>query len=413
MARGRVSGKQKQAERARKRAKALTTTSSPLPVAKGAGPSPGKSGAGKPAKSLQLAGGGATSPGLSGAALYGRYALAWIIGAAGALFFVTTNLPLPWFLGALTACLIASVAGAPIERPRPLAIPMRCVLGVAIGSAFSPALFDRMGSMAWSLAILVPFMLFVIALGMLFYERFAKLDRPTAFFAAVPGGLTDMTTMAEDAGANPRSVILIQASRILVIVFALPLWLKWHDGLAVGQVFASRIRIWELNPLDAAVMLAMGAGGWLAARWLGLAGAPIVGPMLVSGIAHALGFTFAKVPLEVLIVAQISVGVLLGCQFRGLTLKEFTSTMVWGIAYAIVLLAITGGVTHYVALWTGANPIAALLGYAPGGQTELNLLAYILNLDVAYVAMHHLVRLGIVILGAQIVFKSQKGWRKG
>ncbi len=342
----------------------------------------------------------------------GRYALAWLIGAAGACSFVYFNLPLPWFLGALTFCLVASVAAAPIERPKPLAIPMRAVLGVAIGSAFSPALLGRMDSMAWSLALLIPFMLFVIAMGMVFYERFAKLDRATAFFAAVPGGLTDMTTMAEDAGAKPRSVILIQASRILVIVFALPLWLQWHDGLAVGQAFASRIRIWEVAPLDAAVMIAMGLGGWLGARWLGLAGAPIVGPMLVSGFAHAFGFTFAKVPLEVLVVAQISVGVLLGCQFRGLTLKEFTSTMVWGIAYAIVLLVITALAAHWIAKWTGFDPVSVLLAFAPGGQTELNLLAYVLGLDVAYIALHHLMRLGIVILGAQIVFKSQKGWRK-
>lgn len=347
-------------------------------------------------------------------ARYGRYALALLIGAAGSVFFVQYNFPLPWFLGALTFTLIASVAALPVERPKPLAIPMRCVLGVAIGSAFTPALLSRMGSMAWSLAALVPFMLFVIGMGMLFYEKFAKLDRPTAFFAAVPGGLTDMTTMAEEAGAKPRSVILIQASRILVIVFALPLWLQWHDGLAVGaQAFASRIRIWEVSPLDALVMIAMGVGGWLGARRIGLAGAPIVGPMLVSGIAHAFGFTFAKVPLEVLVIAQISVGVLLGCQFRGLTLQEFTSTMVWGIAYAVVLLVVTAATAHYVAKWTGFDPVSVLLGFAPGGQTELNLLAFVLGLDVAYVAMHHLMRLAIVILGAQIVFKSQAGWRKG
>lgn len=327
--------------------------------------------------------------------------------------FVWAKLPLPWFLGALTFCLIASVAAAPIERPRPLAIPMRCVLGVAIGSAFTPALLDRMGSMAWSLLLLVPYMLFVIALGMVFYERFAKLDRPTAFFSAVPGGLTDMTTMAEDAGAKPRSVILIQASRILVIVFALPLWLQWHDGLSVNQaVAASRAHIWEVDPRDALVMVAMGLFGWLGARRLGLAGAPIVGPMLVSGTAHAFGWTFSAVPVEVLVIAQISVGVLLGCQFRGLTLREFTSTMVWGIAYAAGLLVITAVVAHYVARWTGFDPVSVLLAFAPGGQTELNLLTYVLGLDVAYVALHHLMRLGIVILGAQLVFKAQKGWRK-
>lgn len=340
------------------------------------------------------------------------YALALAFGATGSVVFVKFQLPLPWFLGALTACLVASVAGAPIARPSALSIPMRCVLGVAIGTAFSPALLQRLGSMTSSLLFLIPFMLSVILIGMMFYERVAKLDRATAFFAAVPGGLTDMTTMAEDAGANARTVILVQATRILLIVFTLPLWLQWHDGLAVGRTAASRIHIWEISPLDAVVMCAMGLGGWLTARRLGLAGAPIVGPMIVSGLAHAFGLTFAKMPLEVLVVAQISVGALLGCQFRGLTLKELTGTVTWGIGNAVVLILYTAFVAHWVAKWTGFDPVSVLLAYAPGGQTELNLLTYVLGLDVAFVAMHHLSRLGIVILGAQIVFKTQKGWRK-
>lgn len=337
----------------------------------------------------------------------GGYALAWIVGATGSVLFVWLNLPLPWFLGALTACLIASVADLPVKRPRPIAIPMRAILGVAIGSAFTPALLGRAGQMGWSLLLLIPFMLFVIGLGMVVYERLGGFDRATAFFSAVPGGLTDMTTMAEESGANSRAVILVQASRILVIVFALPLWLQWHDGLSVAQAVASRARIWEIAPLDGLVMFAMGIGGWLAARWMGLAGAPIVGPMLVSGFAHALGLTSARMPLEVLVVAQISVGALLGCQFRGLTLRELTSMVLWGVAYAIVLLVLTAVAAHFVSTWTGFDPVSVLLAFAPGGQTELNLLGFVLGLDVAYIALHHLVRLGVVILGAQLVFKTQ------
>jgi len=338
------------------------------------------------------------------------YAAAWLIGAAGAVLFVTLNLPLPWFLGALTACLVASVANLPIRRPRPLAIPMRAVLGVAIGTAFSPALFTRLDGMLGSLLLLIPFMMAVIGLGLVFYTRVAGFGLATAFFSAVPGGLTDMTAMAEDAGANQRAVVLVQASRILVIVFALPLWLQWHDGLAVTRAVVTRLHLWELSFLDGVVMIAMGWGGWWGARRLGLAGAPIVGPMLVSGIAHALGLTAAKMPLEVLVVAQISVGSMLGAQFRGLTLREFTGTMIWGIAYAVVLLVFTAFVAQWVSRWTGFDPVTVLLGYAPGGQTELNLLTYVLGLDVAYVALHHLMRLAIVILGAQVVFKTT--WRK-
>ncbi|MDX2158009.1 MAG: AbrB family transcriptional regulator [Hyphomicrobiaceae bacterium] len=341
------------------------------------------------------------------------YLTALLLGATGACIFYALKLPLPWFLGALTACLIGSVANLPVVRPKPLSIPMRAVLGVAVGSAYTPALLGRLGGMASSLALMVPFMMLVIGMGMAFYERIGKFDRPTAFYSAVPGGLTDMTTMAEDSGANVRAVILVQASRILVIVFALPLWLQWHDGLAVGQAFATRVRLGDIWPFDALVMVGMGWSGWWAASRLGLAGAPIVGPMLVSGTAHAFGFTLAKVPLEVLIIAQISVGTMLGCQFRGLTLKEFTGTMTWGIAYALFLLVVTGFVASGVSGLTGFDPVSVLLAFAPGGQTELNLLAYVLGLDVAYVALHHLMRLAIVILGAQLVFRTKTDWRRG
>jgi membrane AbrB-like protein len=344
--------------------------------------------------------------------LLGRYLLALLIGAAGSLSFVYAHMPLPWFLGALTFCLVASVLKAPILRPMPLAIPMRAVLGVAVGSAFTPVILDRFGGMLGSLAILVPFMALIIVVSLVFYERVAGFDRPTAFFSAVPGGLTDMTAMAEDAGANQRAVILVQATRILIVVFTLPLWLQWHDGLAIGSVVASRVRLLDMSVLDIIILIAIGWGGWWGARRLGLAGAPIVGPMIVSGILHATGLTTARVPMEVLTFAQISVGVLLGCQFRGLTMREFTGTMVWGIANTVVLLAITAIVVMGVSRFTGFDPVSVLLAFAPGGQTELNLLAFVLGLDVAYVALHHLVRLAVVILGAQIVFRTRTDWRK-
>jgi membrane AbrB-like protein len=343
---------------------------------------------------------------------YGGYLLTLLIGAAGSAFFVRTGLPLPWFLGALTACLVASVAHLPVKRPNPLSIPMRAVLGVAVGTAYTPALIERLPSMIGSLALLVPFMGLIITVGMAFYERIAKFDRPTAFYSAVPGGLTDMTTMAEDSGANVRAVILVQASRILVIVFALPLWLQWHDGISVARTTASRIHIWEIWPSDALLMIAMGWGGWWIARRIGMAGAPIVGPMLASGIAHAMGYTAVKMPLEVLVAAQISVGAMLGCQFRGLTLNEFTGTMTWGVANAVVLLIVTGAVAACVSHLTGFDPVSVLLAFAPGGQTELNLLAFVLGLDVAYVALHHLTRLAVVILGAQMIFRTKKHWRR-
>lgn len=342
-----------------------------------------------------------------------RFALAFLVGFIGAVIFVYFHLPLPWYLGALTACLIASVAQLPVERPRPLAGPLRATLGVAVGSAFSPAILGQVGAMTVSLLVLVPFMILITTTSMTFYRRLAGFDRPTAFYSAVPGGLADMTAMAEASGANQRTVILVQATRIVLIVFAVPLWLQVHDGLAAPTPFASPVRLAEASLADLATLVAMAGAGWGIAHWLGLAGAPIVGPMVMSGIAHAAGLTTVRLPLELLVFAQIGVGVLLGCQFRGLTFKEFSHTMVWGILNAIVLLSVTAVVVAMVSRWTGFDQVSVLMAFAPGGQTELNLLAFILGVDVAYVALHHLARLAIVILGAQLVFATQKSWRRG
>jgi uncharacterized protein len=336
----------------------------------------------------------------------GQLAAAFAIGLVGAEVFQALHLPLPWFLGSLLACMAAAVAGIPYARPNMLSIPMRAVLGVAVGTGFTPAIMGRLGDMSFSLLLLVPWMVFIMATGVPFFRRFAGFDTKTAFFASVPGGLTDMVSMAESAGAHARTVTLIQLTRITLIVFALPFWLQWHDGFDIAtRATLGRIHIWDLTVFDTGILIALGVTGWWFADRLGLAGPAIVGPMILSGLAHATGVTAARMPFEVLTFAQITLGILLGSQFRGLTWMEFRSTLVWGIVFSVVLIAASVLVTLGVAKLTGAPFHPLLLAYAPGGQAELNLVAYTLNMDVAFVALHHLVRLAIVILGAQWVFK--------
>ncbi|MGH6814086.1 MAG: AbrB family transcriptional regulator [Hyphomicrobiaceae bacterium] len=335
----------------------------------------------------------------------GRIALAFLVAGAGAATFLFLKLPLPWFLGPLTFCLAASVLHAPIERPALLTVPTRIVLGVTIGTAFTPALLAQIGGMAASLSIVVPFTIAIAAAGMLFFERVVRLDKPTAFFCAVPGGLTDMVVIAQDAGADTRTVTLVQAARILLLVFLLPFWLQWTTGHRTGGLPPHGTWSIETTLADASVLIALGWGGWLLARRLGLAGAALVGPMVLSGLAHVLGLTPARVPIEVVNFAQITIGILLGAQFRGLTLNELTSTLAWGAAFAMGLLAATALLALLAARLTGFDATTLLLAYAPGGQTEINLLAYVLGFDVAFTALHHLVRLAVVIFGVQIVLK--------
>ena len=63
--------------------------------------------------------------------------------AVGVAVFYYLDLPLPFMLGPMFGCLIAAMAGAPLQGLGWLATAMRIVLGVAVGTAITPELLGR------------------------------------------------------------------------------------------------------------------------------------------------------------------------------------------------------------------------------------------------------------------------------
>jgi membrane AbrB-like protein len=335
-----------------------------------------------------------------------------IAGAAGFIF-LQLRLPLPWMLGPLSASLIMATLNRPLVRPKFLLLPMRAIIGTAIGATFTPALWGRAGGVLTSLALTLPFTALISLLGVVFLTRFAKWDRPTAFFSAAPGGLADMAIMAADAGASIRHVTLVQAARILTIVFLIPFWLQYVQHQPIGGAMPQTMHITELLVVDAVVIGIIAYAGWQIATRLGLIAASMIGPLLLSGFLHGLGLTTVKVPSEILILAQITIGIVIGGNFLGVTLREFVSILSWGFGFAVLLVAVSAGFSYAVAVLTGIDATTMLLAYAPGGQNEMALLALVLHLDVAIVALHQLIRVAMVIIGAQFVLKANKTWRAG
>ena len=336
-------------------------------------------------------------------------ALPFALGACGVWVFLHFGLPLPWFLGSMAAVMAAMFLHVPIERAGVIALPLRTLIGFTVGTSFTPTLIERFGGMIGSLLVMVPLTVAIVVLGMWFFQRFAGFDRPTAFFAAVPGGLNDMVLMAGDAGAKERSVTLAHVARIFIVISTLPFFIQYVLGYQIARGSVTRLRLAQLTPHDAVTIVAIAAGGFLLARRFKIAGAPVIGPMVLSALAHITGLTQAKMPLEVMNVAQLGLGVLLGCRFKGITLKELTTTVAVSAVFTFAILLLSAGVAGVVHEVLGIPMLSVLLAYTPGGQTELLLIALVLGLDAPYVALHHLMRLFTVIIGAQMIFR-RSGW---
>ncbi|MDJ0971883.1 MAG: AbrB family transcriptional regulator, partial [Kiloniellales bacterium] len=147
--------------------------------------------------------GAAPTPGKVGATPW-RVALALLIGSLGGAAAQAADLPLAWMIGAMLATTLAAALGLPVAMWLGLRAIMVAVLGVMLGSAFSPEILDRLLEWALSLACLVVYAGVSGALCLQAFARLARFDSVTAYFAAMPGGLAEMTLVGGAMGGDER-----------------------------------------------------------------------------------------------------------------------------------------------------------------------------------------------------------------
>lgn len=234
--------------------------------------------------------------------------------------FHALNLPLPWLLGPLLACLIAALIGVRLEGIRVLNDPMRTILGVAIGAAITPALVDRLGVMAGSVALVPVFLICIGAFGYPYFRRVWGFDKATAYYAAMPGGLQDMLLFGEAAGGDARALGLIHATRVLLIVVTLPLVLQFGLGVALDRPPGAPAAAVPLHEL--VLMAVIGIVGWRLAKWVGLFGASILGPLILTAVFSLNDLLHHRPPAEAIYLAQFFIGLIVGVKYVGVTGAE-------------------------------------------------------------------------------------------
>lgn len=322
------------------------------------------------------------------------------IAAVGVAVFYGVNLPLPWLLGPITACLVAALCGVRMKSVTLVNNAMRSILGVAVGATFTTALVISMAGM-WTTLILVPVMVALIGLvGVPYFQRLWGFDFATSYYSAMPGGLQDMLLFGEEAGGDVRALSLIHATRVMVIVVALPFILKGYWGVDLSNppgVPASTLPMSQL-----ALMVFAGLAGWQIAKRVGLFGASILGPMILAAGLALTGLLQHRPPAEAIWAAQFFIGMTVGTKYTGVTGQEVRRDVAAALGFCVILLILAAAFVQTIHLFALAPPMEALLAFAPGGQAEMTVLALIAGADIAFVIAHHVLRIVTVILGAPI-----------
>jgi membrane AbrB-like protein len=190
---------------------------------------------------------------------------------------------------------------------------MIIILGVLLGASFTPELLQRLGEWAVSLCVLTGMTMTGATLCYAWLRRVTDWDRVTCYFAAMPGGLNDMTIMGGAMGGQERAIALAHALRILTVVLTIPVWYRLVNGAQTSvltMVHGPTGNDWK----DYAILIACGVIGAIVGRLLRLPASFMMGPMIVSAIAHLGGFTNSQPPGFLVAAAQVVVGTGIGCR---------------------------------------------------------------------------------------------------
>ncbi|MEQ8806828.1 MAG: AbrB family transcriptional regulator [Rhodospirillales bacterium] len=337
-----------------------------------------------------------------------RMVLTLILGGIGGILFHELHMPLPWMIGALVFTVVASLSGAPLVRPKRLRLYMVPVLGVMLGAGFTPEAIRHATEWIASLSMLLVYAVGITAMVSYYLVRVAKWDAATSYFSASPGGFGEMALLGEAMGADDRKISLNHSVRIMLTVLVIPFWFKFFEGYQPGNMGALG-NMADIRLKDAAILIACAVVGYYVARRLRFPAAQLLGPTLVSAIVHMAGLTEARPPQEIVALAQVVIGAAIGCRFLGISLRQMFGTMAQAAGITVFMLGAAYAGAWTVSYFTGLPVNTLWLAFAPGGLAEMTLISLSLGIDVAFVSVHHMVRVIFLVAMAPVAFKLLEG----
>lgn len=333
-------------------------------------------------------------------------------GLVGGFVFTHLNVPLGWLLGAMCMNIVLSMGGVRVTVPAPVRAVSLAILGVLLGSAFTPDLLHRLGDWVISLVGLIVYLAAVIPLAILYCRKVIGLDRVSAAFSGIPGGLSEMVMLGTSLGGNARDTALAHSSRLVTILIMVPVLLEWTSDVSIDTSNVTLNARTSLTVDDALVLIACGIVGPMLAKLLKLPAAMLTGGLIVSAAAHLTGLTEAKPPDWLIAAVQVAIGASIGTRFGGSRYEEVLRILLLSAGLTLMLLTFTVGFAFGIDSITGLGFLALMLAFTPGGIAEMSLIALLLNIDPVFVAAHHTFRILSIYLSVPIVLRRWLAMKK-
>ena len=333
-----------------------------------------------------------------------------LVGLIGAIIAIRYKVPAGAMIGSLFAVAIFNVLTNNADLPNSYKIIAQISTGTFIGAKITASDVKGLKNIFFPSLIMVILMGIVNFIMGYFIYKFTPLDMVTALFATAPGGLTDMTIISYDFGADSSKVALLQMVRLISVVSLIPALIKLviknfkksHTNNKNISFTPEEKKETSSNDkhqnkfIKVFITLFIGAIGGILGKILHIPS----GAMTLSMVATASYNIYSNnafMPLRLRQLIQVLAGALIGAKMTFtdiVSLKEIiipVAVVIMGFCLMNLLL----GILIYKI--TDFSVETSLFATAPGGMSDISIIASELGADTPKVATMQFFRLVTVV----------------
>ncbi|AMO23063.1 AbrB family transcriptional regulator [Ramlibacter solisilvae] len=342
-----------------------------------------------------------------------RATLTLLLALAAALLCERLHTPIPWMIGPLLATAAASILGWPTRSLVPLRNAGQWAIGTALGLYFTPQVTALVLSLWWAILLAIAW---ALGLGWLFGWWLERANREglgtdprqrhaTSYFAGAIGGASEMTLLAERAGARTELVAAAHSLRLLIVTITVPFALTfggWHgvDATLPGARYVNWAGLALLLPATA-------LGAFLLSRTR-RANPWFMGALLAAMCITMTGTELSALPPWLTNAAQLLIGVSLGVRFSAGFVRTAPRWLASVAAGTVLMIGLCAAFALLLAWACGLLWATMILGTSPGGIAEMAITAKVLQLGVPVVTAFQVCRLVAVLVLVEPVYA--RGW---
>lgn len=325
------------------------------------------------------------------------------IGFFGAAVAFYAELPAAALIGSAVAVSLASLCNLTSTIP----VGFRAIAFSIIGSSLGSSLTRDFVSQAihWPLSLLIlTICVFTIMISCsLVLIRIFNQSAETAVLATSPGALGYTISIALEGVGDVRSIIVLQSVRLLLIITCLPFVLEYFWGGGGGSAAGTAV---EPMPGGAfiVIFLVTLVLGRVLERFKVPASYLLVGTV-VSGAAHVLGLVDGRPSSMILFIGFSITGTVVGARFSTISMAELKKLLKASLLVVFLSTFIAAVFAILVASLLSMSYGQVFVAFAPGGVEAMAAMALALHYDPAFVAVHHIYRILLLIFSLPLFLK--------